>query len=677
MKRPHVAVKSSRNKKIACTVSAAALMLGVSSAATIGLHFQENYCGSAAYSGYPVTLAAFGIASNGWENLTPMNTGYGSCSGPLGYNLSEVINTNTSTDGLNRLPNGSLSLNWFGPTAAFSAFAGYAGSPPYYYTPGGPAAAIALNTNPASGEEQIYATFLRDGVNFGPGSPSVGNNDQPGYSVDITGLKSLFTNSSFVVELIASSDSMETLTNAFVIDVTDLLTNSVSYPATPPVLNTLGAGYDTGYYQGSGGGLSTVSGALNTDHIQIMSAQPQHVAGEFNHAGTISGFIMTDKPVVTMSSRSIPLAGPGDSILLNPYAIGVPPMAYQWRLNGRSIAGATNLSYTITNFNPGASGSYTSVVTNLYGATTSQVSTVTGDLITQSPTNGIVYDSNPANAQNDGVNMGASWQASSSDGTVTRTGVMDFAAALTNGITVQDNPAFDGSTGTITFWMRSAGTNPNASGNVGASLFCRPVGPAAGNDFVLVQQDGSPGNLEFVAPGFANTFTSVNGVSDNKWHFVALTFDQSASGGAALYIDGALDSTNANAAGWTWLAGKPLEIGYSSDTFWRDYNGLLDDVRYYSAMLSSSQIATIYSSAAVVDTNDLQLQFNFTAPPGRGIVLTWKESSAVLQSAPTISGQWTDLPGTTSPYTIVPAATQQYFRYRYVPQTLVSNPYLM
>ena len=33
----------SRTKKIACTVSAAALMLGVSSAATVGLHFQCNY----------------------------------------------------------------------------------------------------------------------------------------------------------------------------------------------------------------------------------------------------------------------------------------------------------------------------------------------------------------------------------------------------------------------------------------------------------------------------------------------------------------------------------------------------------------------------------------------------------------------------------------------------------
>src|SRR5580658_9753027 len=93
MKRPHGSINSSRNKKVACTVSAAALMLGVSSAATVGLHFQDNYCGSARYSGYPVTLTAFGVAPSAWENLTEVGTGYSSCSGPLGFSFTEDIGT--------------------------------------------------------------------------------------------------------------------------------------------------------------------------------------------------------------------------------------------------------------------------------------------------------------------------------------------------------------------------------------------------------------------------------------------------------------------------------------------------------------------------------------------------------------------------------------------------------
>jgi hypothetical protein len=670
----------SRTKKAACTVSAAALMLGVSSAATIGLHFQDNYCLAPAYSGFPVTLTAFGIAPGGWESLTEMGTGYGCTPNMVIYTLHEVIDTTTSTGGLNPLPSGSLSVTWSANGANFSGFAGYGGAHPSYAYDGPPPGAFP------TGEWQIYSSFLRDGLNFGAidtsndGAPC-GDNSQQGYLVDITGLKSLFTNTPFVVELIAAADSMQALTNAFVIDVPGLTTNSVTYPGTPPVTQDEG-GTCGQWLRGHGGGLSTVTGAMNTDHVRIMSNHPQHGGfgtppNGFNNAGTISGFIITDKPVVTMYSQTIPLAGPGDTLILNPYVIGVPPLACQWRHNGSNIANATNMSLTISNVNSVAlAGNYALVVTNLYGAATSQVSVVTVDQITQSPASGVVYDSNPANPQHNGVNTGASWQASSSDGTVTRTGVMDFVAEETNGITVLDNTNFDGPMGTITFWMRSSGTYQSASGSTGGSLFCRTANNPD-QEFLLLQQDNSPGQL-FLAPNSANNFTSVGGVSDGKWHFVALTFDQSASGGAAWFIDGAFDSTNANAGSWSWPAGHPpIEIGYTTDPLWRDYNGLLDDVRYYGTILSSSQIAAIHSSGALVDTANLQLQFNFTAAPGQGITLSWQETSAVLQSAPAVNGPWTDVTGAASPYTIVPTATQQFFRYRYAPQSLVSNPYLM
>ncbi|HEY3913391.1 MAG TPA: hypothetical protein VGN61_02800, partial [Verrucomicrobiae bacterium] len=85
MKKLRSSSRLSNTKKIACTVSAAALMLGVSSAATVGLHFTETYCGGYTnYSGFPVTLTAFGVAPGNWQNLIPMGTGYQSCAGPLG-----------------------------------------------------------------------------------------------------------------------------------------------------------------------------------------------------------------------------------------------------------------------------------------------------------------------------------------------------------------------------------------------------------------------------------------------------------------------------------------------------------------------------------------------------------------------------------------------------------------
>ena len=72
-----------RAHAVVCTVSAAALMLGVSQAATVGFNFQANYCYSAGYSGAVVTATAFGIGTNGWENLTQILPGMGAPGAPL------------------------------------------------------------------------------------------------------------------------------------------------------------------------------------------------------------------------------------------------------------------------------------------------------------------------------------------------------------------------------------------------------------------------------------------------------------------------------------------------------------------------------------------------------------------------------------------------------------------
>jgi hypothetical protein len=468
---------------------------------------------------------------------------------------------------------------------------------------------------------------------------------------------------------------MQTLTNAFIIDAASSTTNSVTYPSTPTPYDEDGTCGQ--WLRGHGGGLSTVSGTLNTDHVQIMSNHPQHGGvgvppNGFNNAGTISGFIITDKPVVTMSPHQI-IAGPGDTVLLNPNAIGVPPLSYQWRRNGSAIAGATNSSYTIAGVNLGNAGHYDLVVTNLYGSTTSLVVNV-GDVITETSAAEVVFDSNPANPERDGTDLGATWLASSSDGTTTRSGVMQFVAAETNGISVQGTTNFDVAAGTVMFWMQSAGTDTSTSGANGASLFCRPSG-TAGVDFMVLQQDD--GTLQFIAPETANLFGSVANVSDNKWHLVAATFDSAGAGGAALYVDGALDTTNANFLSWSWPVGQPIQIGFSTDSTWRAYNGLLDDVRFYNRQLTAAEIASVFHTGALVDTNALQMQLNFSAPPASGIVLTWQESNAVLQSASKVNGPYVDLPAAVSPYIVVPQATQKFFRYRYVPQSLISNPYLM
>ena len=649
-------------------------MLGVSQASTVGLHFQVNYCADSTYSGFPVTLTAFGIGPSGWQNLTPMDTGYGCSSGTGPYTLQQVINTTTSTGGLNPLPNGSLTVTWSADTANFSGFAGYGGSPPGYDYGGHPPPTATPPRPFPTGEWEVYSGFLRDGVNFAP---------QPGdpYTVDITGLKSLFTNSPFVVELIAASDSMQTLTNAFIIDATANTTQSVIYPSTPfPSYDWGGTG---GWFRGHGGGLSTVSGSLTTDHLKIMGNRAENGVGAgypgFDRASTISGFIITDKPVVTMSPHQVLVCG-GDTVTWSGYAAGVPPLAYQWRKNGVPIPGATTSDYSLAHVTVADVGTYDLRVTNLYGAALS-ASVVVGDRITTPQINNLVVDSNPKGPQHNGLNNGATWLASSRDGGgVTRTGVMSFSTNVPTQITVAGEPSFDSTAGTIMFWMRSSGV-ADPFGNP-ATLFDRLSGTGNGSGVVVVQDPD--GTVRFQVGGSGSTVgiltTAATPGADNRWHQVAVVFDQTATTPTMFYVDGHPDASGSSSIGpWTWPTNSQvLDLGLSHDTdSWQAYDGLLDDVRYYNRVLNATEIASAYTGA-LVDTNALVMQLNFTMAPGLGINLTWQCPDAILQSADSVNGPYVDLPGAVSPYSISTQGAAKFYRYRgHTPKVIVANPYLM
>jgi hypothetical protein len=667
MKSPRRYSQPRRSQKVACTVSAAALMLGVSSAATVGLHFQVHYCYDSRYTGFPVSMTAFGVAPSAWQSLKPMDTGYGCGTGPGPFTLSQMVDTTTSTNGLNPLPNGSLTITWSGDTANFSGFGGYGVNSPSHGYNGAPPVPIP------TGEWQVYSGFIRDGVNFGPGS-SGGNNTQPGYSIDLVGLKSVFTNTPFVVQLIAASDSMEYLTNAFIIDATANSTQSVIYPSTPPVVDV----NDTAWVRGHGGGLSTGSASLNTDHLMIIGNRAGHEGPKsgYNFASTISGFIVTDKPVVTMSPQPA-LVSAGDTVQWSACALGVPPLRYQWRKNGAPIPGATNLAYSITNVSRADIGAYDLRVTNQYGSAISSPVTV-GDVISTIPLSGVVADSNPRGFEHNGQNNGATWLASSTDGaSVTRAGVMRFTAATPSQIVVAGETNFDTATGTIMFWMRSAGV-ANPGGNPAALLDRFKV-----SGCVIAQI--SDGTLVFQAEAnstLAAYGVTVGSVSDNKWHQITLVYDQSLSGplggAATFYVDGQSNSTTSAGLDWSWHSGQALEFGLSHDTnSWQAYQGLLDDIRFYNRPLSAAEVASAHSGA-LVDTNALVMRLNFDAVPGTGISLQWQCPDASLQSADSINGPFTDVAGAVTPYSISTQRTAKFFRYRgHQPVIVVSNPYLM
>ena len=81
-------------------------------------------------------------------------------------------------------------------------------------------------------------------------------------------------------------------------------------------------------------------------------------------------------PAITAQPQSLTVSA-GSSASFSVTATGQGTLAYQWRFNGANISGATASTYTIANAQASHAGSYTVVVSNAGGPTTSAAATLT------------------------------------------------------------------------------------------------------------------------------------------------------------------------------------------------------------------------------------------------------------------------------------------------------------
>jgi len=264
----------------------------------------------------------------------------------------------------------------------------------------------------------------------------------------------------------------------------------------------------------------------------------------------------------------------------------------------------------------------------------------------------VIADSSTAGDPHDGLNRGAVWQASSSDGSTTRNGVMRFISTNSTQVISFGHADLATTNGTIMFWMRSPGVDLSG-GNEAAMLFDWRT--SDGN--ALVQQDDG----KFFAQASNNRLQlrSTASVSDNLWHHIAVTYDGDAAGGGSLYVDGALDVSNLNTGPWAWPVGEEIQLGLSRDGYWRIFNGWLDDVRMYDRILTAGEVAAA-AGGAVVDAGALRLRYNFDGPPN-GLAVSWPYGS--LQAAPAVNGSFNTVSNIASPFPVAPqGGPQKFFR---------------
>lgn len=319
-------------KRTVLAVPASALMLGAAQAGTtVGLNFQAWYYDSGATpqtvgfgkgyqtTGFPVTATAFGIDLANWYNTDPL---------PCQAAISTSVNFG-----------GTLTAQLTAPNAWQSGIGELvAGWNPEQVTPG---------------NDEVTWGYLDDGNSTGK-SPSV----------SIAGLAAKFPNG-YVIQTIAANAGVKTYDG---VDITDgVTTNALAY-STYYEVSPQSDTYDTGGTIG----LSTQSGAFTSDTIDI-NCHPKTAANR----STLAGFIITDQPVVSKEPTNTAL-NLGATLTLYAGAIGLTnDLHYQWQQNGTDIPGATANPYVKTATTASDAGNYDLVVTNLYGATTSAVVSVT------------------------------------------------------------------------------------------------------------------------------------------------------------------------------------------------------------------------------------------------------------------------------------------------------------
>jgi hypothetical protein len=312
-------------KQAALAVPAAALMLGAAQAGTtIGLNVQ------AWASNYDTTGPTTGVGS-GYQT-----TGFPLTAKAFGVDVSQWVNT-----------------------PAFDIYSAVSANVVM-----GSVTAHLEAVNPWSGD----IGNLEDPANEwkGPASVLPGNDevtwgfeDNTGWTNTLSGLNASFPNG-YVIEMIGA---VKCTPNSRVVITAGATTTTNAFDAIYTAGNT--------NFPGPVGLLafSSTSDALTFGGVGRALNSAQSCA--------LAGFIITDQPVVVKDPPNTTVDSGATLNLSAGSVIGVGTLAYQWRTNGTPIPGATSATYTVPSATPALAGNYDFIVTNLYGATTSGVATVT------------------------------------------------------------------------------------------------------------------------------------------------------------------------------------------------------------------------------------------------------------------------------------------------------------
>ena len=156
-------------------------------------------------------------------------------------------------------------------------------------------------------------------------------------------------------------------------------------PGNPVTFSVTVSGNATLTYQWQKNG-TPLGGATSASYtIASVQATDQATYGVTvgNFVGTVASsnalLLVKAPPIITNQPQPVTVCA-NATVLLQVGATGSLPLSYQWRRNNSPVQNATNSLYQILSAQTGNAGDYTVVVSNVWGALTSVVATLTVNL---------------------------------------------------------------------------------------------------------------------------------------------------------------------------------------------------------------------------------------------------------------------------------------------------------
>jgi hypothetical protein len=162
-------------------------------------------------------------------------------------------------------------------------------------------------------------------------------------------------------------------------------------------------------------------------------------------------------------------------------------------------------------------------------------------------------------------------------------------------IEIPHNSIFNNQLYSISYWTKFNTTATPSSGgfDVNPSLIskCAPSATVTYDNWVFYEGDGTPG---FVSNNSGGVGTSLL-FNDNSWHNIVATIN---SDSVRFYMDGVQQSSSLKGANIVFN-NQPIRIGRSTATYWKAFNGTIDDVKIYNCALTQQEVDSLFNTGSV------------------------------------------------------------------------------